>query len=411
MTERTTLQPGGPRGVGEIETPSPVFSNSLRYVGQPLDTRADRPATPRARAVHAQRFLEIVSGRERSLTAAAARAALGVAEGPYALAIALRNWRYDRNSDAVRRVSVPVISVGNLTVGGSGKTPMVKWIARRLRDRGVRVAIVSRGYGAQEGARNDEALELEQALPDVPHLQNPDRVAGATAAIEELDAQAILLDDAFQHRRLARDLDIVLLDATEPFGYGRLLPRGVLREPVASLRRAHVVCLTRADLVDASARESVRRRAQQVAPDAIWCEAAHRPQSLLHANGGRRPLAELAGTRVAAFCGIGNPPAFRRTLGSLGVEVVAWRPFPDHHNYTRDDVEALADEARRARADAILCTHKDLAKVQAGDLGGAVLWAVEIEMDVLAGRESLQAQVDAVTSRLAQEGTGGERSG
>ena len=174
------------------------------------------------------------------------------AEFPYTAAVAYRNRRYDLGRAAIHHVAVPVISVGNLTLGGTGKTPMVKWVARRLLAQGSRVAIVSRGYGAAAGQQNDEARELSQALPEVPHVQNRDRVAGAERAIAEFSAQCILLDDGFQHRRLARDLDIVLLDALEPFGFEHVFPRGTLREPLAGLKRAQAVCLSRADAISAA---------------------------------------------------------------------------------------------------------------------------------------------------------------
>ena len=165
----------------------------------------------------------------------------------YRFAIDRRNNRFENDSDAITKVDVPVISIGNLTTGGTGKTPLVIWLCRQIRQRNRRVAIISRGYGAETSDRktvkpNDEAMELGQRLPDVPHLQNPDRIASATIAIEELETQFIVMDDGFQHRHLHRDLDIVVVDATEPFGYGYLLPRGLLREPVKSLSRASCRC-------------------------------------------------------------------------------------------------------------------------------------------------------------------------
>src|SRR5262249_5942270 len=144
------------------------------------------------------------------------------------------------------RAPVPVVSVGNLTVGGTGKTPCVEYVARFYRQLDRRAAILSRGYGSA-GGHNDEALLLEENLPDVPHLQGADRVALAAAAVEELESEVLILDDGFQHRRLVRDLDVVLVDASNPWGYGYLLPRGLLREPKSSLRRASVVLLTRCD--------------------------------------------------------------------------------------------------------------------------------------------------------------------
>ena len=346
--------------------------------------------------MNAADFHDLISGRRRGLLAAALRGLLAVAEVPYAIAVRIRNWRYDRNSDATTQVEVPVISVGNLTVGGTGKTPMVKWLARRIREQGVRVAILSRGYGAEAGGKNDEALELEQALPDVPHLQNPDRTAAARAAIEELESQALLLDDGFQHRRLGRDLDIVLLDATAPFGYGHLLPRGALRESIAGLRRAGVVCLTRAGSISASDRAGIRDRVSRYAPAAVWCEATHEPHTLLSATGGEQPLENLHGRSIAAFCGIGNPAAFRHTLLEAGGEIVYWREFPDHHNYTASDIANLEQAIGESQADLVVCTHKDLVKVQTESLAERPLLAVVVEIEFLAGEAELYAELDKI---------------
>ncbi|MBL8826727.1 MAG: tetraacyldisaccharide 4'-kinase, partial [Planctomycetaceae bacterium] len=163
-------------------------------------------------------FRSIVSGQARGVGPLLVRSVLALGELPYALAMRWRNWRCDVDPRRVTRVDVPVVSVGNLTLGGTGKTPVVEWVARWFRQHDTRVTIVSRGYGGQHGARNDEALELEERLDDVPHLQNPNRVEVAQLAIEEFECELVLLDDGFQHRRLGRDLDIVLVDALDPFG-------------------------------------------------------------------------------------------------------------------------------------------------------------------------------------------------
>ena len=257
-------------------------------------------------------FRALISGQRRGAQAALLRGLLRAAEMPYTAAVQWRNRQYDRGHKPIERVDVPVISVGNLTLGGTGKTPLVAWLARWFRQRGVRVTIISRGYGAEAGAQNDEALELEQTLPDVPHVQNPDRVAAAKMAIEEFDCQLILLDDAFQHRRIHRDLNIVVVDALEPFGFGHVFPRGALREPLAGLRRSDVVVLSRADLVEPLERERIRSTVAQYAPAAIWLEASHQPEKLLSASGREEALSALAGQPVAAFCGIGNPAGFRQ---------------------------------------------------------------------------------------------------
>ncbi len=335
-------------------------------------------------------FREIVSGRRRGLAASALRGMLRTAETPYTFAVNRRNNRFDTGKIISHRVVVPVISVGNLTLGGTGKTPVVKWIVRWFAERGMNVGIVSRGYGASAGRHNDEAVELAQSLPNVPHVQNPDRVAAAQRAINEHHVQAIVLDDGFQHRRLARDLDIVLLDALEPFGFEHVFPRGTLREPVAGLTRAQVVCLSRADAVSSTERNTIRERVQQFAPHAAWCELAHAPSQLINANGDARALDALMGKRVAAFCGIGNPAGFEHTLAATGCTVAAWRVFADHHRYSDADAAALAAMARARKADMAVCTHKDLVKLQTLDLGGVPLWAVSIDMQFLSGQTEFE---------------------
>jgi tetraacyldisaccharide 4'-kinase len=342
-------------------------------------------------------FRELVSGRRNGLAGAAMRGVLRAGEVPYSLAVRWRNRRYDTSRAAVHRAGVPVISVGNLTLGGTGKTPMVKWLSRWWRQKSVRVAIVSRGYRAAAGQQNDEALELRQSLPDVPHVQGRDRVAAARRARDEFHSELIVLDDGFQHRRLGRDLDIVLLDALEPFGFDHIFPRGTLREPVSGLRRAQAVCLSRADAVSADEREAIRRRVAAVAPQAVWCEAAHAAAALVNAAGKQQPIGAFAGRRVAAFCGIGNPAGFRHTLSAIGCEVAAWRAFADHHAYSPADLDSLSALAGDSRADALVCTEKDLVKLDRTNLGGRPLWAVAIEMQFLAGQ-------DAVEELLARAG-------
>ncbi len=348
-------------------------------------------------------FRELVSGRKTGLAAAALRGLLKIIELPYGWAVRLRNRRYDDRRAEIHHVDVPVICVGNLTLGGTGKTPMVEWIARQLQEAEVRSVIVSRGYRAAEGDLNDEALELELALPGVPHLQNPDRVAGAQAAIAKFGAQSILMDDGFQHRRLARDLDIVLLDATEPFGFEHLFPRGTLREPIEGLSRAQAVVLSRADMLDSPSRDAVRQRVKQLAPEAAWCEVVHRPQTLLSANGAETPLSSLADQRVAAFCGIGNPAGFRHTLDTLGCEVVAWREFPDHHRYTEDDIQSLAQWA--GGIEWVVCTRKDLVKLRDANLGNRRLLALNIRLNFLTGEEALASLVKELFPNLTKEKT------
>jgi len=344
-------------------------------------------------------FREVVSGRRSGLKASILRGLLRAAEIPYSFATRRRNRAFDTGRREVHSVGVPVISVGNLTLGGTGKTPMVLWLARRFRDRGVRIALVSRGYKATSDAGNDEARELEQRLPGVPHLQNPDRVAAARVAVQEFGAQLILLDDAFQHRRIARSLDIVLLDALEPFGFGHVFPRGMLREPLAGLRRADVVVLTRADMVDDVERARIRGIVERHASNIAWAECRHAPQSLISSSATEQPIHSLRGRRVAAFCGIGNPAGFRHTLDECGCSVAAWREFPDHYAYQPTDIEALADWAQGSRAETIICTHKDLVKLAVDQLAGRPLRAITIGMEFLAGQDALESKLNEVLAK------------
>ncbi len=351
----------------------------------------------------AETFREIVTGRRRGPFPAIARFGLSLAELPYRFVVTQRNRRYDEGRCEIQRVPVPVVSVGNLTLGGTGKTPMVAWLARWFREDHVRVAIVSRGYGAGHEATNDEARELESRLPDVPHIQHPDRVKAARIAIEELGSQLILLDDGFQHRRLARDLDLVLIDATEPFGGGRVFPRGLLREPLDGLRRANAVVLTRSHLVSEDRRAEIQQTVHQHAPQAAWIQVSHHPSGLLTASGRHESLKALAGARVAAFCGIGNPMAFQATLVQQGWQVVHFRAFPDHHRFTREDVESITGELGQLNdIQAAVCTHKDLVKLGTDRLGPIPLFAVQIDLTVDSGRSELETQLQQVRSGCAR---------
>jgi tetraacyldisaccharide 4'-kinase len=355
-------------------------------------------------------FRDVVSGRRRGATASSIRGLLALAEVPYTWIVRRRNRRYDSGENGVHRVEVPVISVGNLTLGGTGKSPMVEWIARHLIfpwwENRKKVGIVSRGYRARFGA-NDEAMELAWKLPGVPYVQNPDRLSAARLAIDEFGCDALVLDDAFQHRRLARDLDIVLLDALEPFGFEHVFPRGTLREPVEGLVRANIVALSRADLISAEERESIRDRVATLSPSAEWIEVVHAPSELVAFRdeaiageelGPHKSLETLRGRRVLAFCGLGNPAGFRHTLAACGYETASFREFPDHYQYHQADLDRLAAEARRLNVDAVICTQKDLVKIRCDRLGDKPLWAIRVGIDFLSGREVLQKRLSNVVS-------------
>lgn len=341
-------------------------------------------------------FKRIADGSARGAGPAVARAALRAVSVPYGWAVAARNAAYDAGVLASHSAPIPVISVGNITLGGTGKTPLVAWVARRLASRGHRPAIVSRGYAARPGEVSDEAAELALVVPGTMHVADRDRVAGVRAAAAAAATVAVL-DDGFQHRRLRRDLDIVAIDATDPFGCGQLFPRGLLREPVRGLRRAAAVVLTRATSVDAARRAWIRDRITAAvggaAPPA-WMEAEHRPVGLRTADGRTEPLSLLAGRRVAAFAGIGNPAAFRGTLAGLGADVAAFTSFPDHHAYPPGDLDRLARRMPTG-VDLVVTTLKDLVKIDSPTLGDVPLVALEIALAPLVGAEAVVAAIDA----------------
>ena len=231
-----------------------------------------------------------------------------------------------------------------------------------------------------------------------PNLGGPMR-----QAIEQHASRILLLDDGFQHRRLGRDLDIVLLDALQPYGFSHVFPRGTLREPLSNLARAGVVVLTRSDLVDATERERIRDRVRKQAPSVVWVETCHRPLGLLAADGTRTSLDPLLQAPLAAFCGVGNPDGFRRTLDRCGLAVKLFRAYPDHHAYPPQDVQQLTDWVTSdSGVSAAICTHKDLVKIDRPHLGNVPLWALLIGVQVTRGQEQLERRLEKLLA-LADE--------
>lgn len=351
------------------------------------------------------RLRDLMSGHARGVGPAALRAGLGIASLGYGLGVGWRNRRFDRGI-GVERAGVPVVSVGNLTAGGTGKTPVVALLANHFRRWGVNVAILSRGYKAIEGATegNDEARVLERLCPGVMHLQRADRVGAASEAIARHGAELLILDDGFQHRRLARDLDLVLIDATNPFGYGHLLPRGLMREPIESLRRADVILLTRADAVSVGRKQLIVDAIRQVAPRPPVVEVAFPATELLNDSGERRPVQKLAETPLLAFCGIGNPEGFGATLAAAGLRPAELMVFPDHHHYGAADLARLWRRADACGLAAAVTTLKDLVKIRSDLLPGPTslpLWAVETGCEVTANGAALFARLDSLVGKIA----------
>lgn len=299
------------------------------------------------------------------------RLALRAMASLYGAAIRLRNRHYDRPG-APRRALLPVVSVGNLTVGGTGKTPLVAWLAERCARAGRKPAVVSRGYGGRAGrgplvvsrgdgpvvnaaASGDEPYLLATTLPGVVVVVGSDRHAG-TATAAELGSDLVILDDGFQHRRLHRDVDIVLLDGTDPFGNGRLLPAGPLREPRSSLARADLVLITRSAPDDD--REQLEAVLRSCNPAAPRLRSAHRTVGFF--AGGEHRVERPR--RAFVFCGIGNPGRFRADVEAEGVEVVAFEIRRDHHRYDPGELRRWRSAA--AALDAVLLTtEKDYVRL------------------------------------------------
>jgi tetraacyldisaccharide 4'-kinase len=302
----------------------------------------------------------------------------------YSAAIRTRIGLYKRGLLQVSRLEAPVISIGNITTGGTGKTPLVEWVARSLAREGKNVCILTRGYKranpnqrvvvsdgqrvlASELAAGDEPrLLAENLLGMAAVISDADRFAAGQWAIREIGANVLVLDDGFQHLRLLRDLNIVSIDATNPWGGGKLLPYGRLREPLSSLCRADCIVLTRAEQVRELS--SVKRKVTEITggrPAFVSQMRTSRVKSLLPAFAPDSiPLRESIPRPVAAFCGVGNPDSFFGHLRAEGYELSSARSFPDHHSYDQQALDVLVEEAQRLGARSLITTAKDAIKLR-----------------------------------------------
>ncbi len=311
----------------------------------------------------------------------------------YRVAVGIRNWAYDHRLLPVNQVDAPVIAVGNLTVGGTGKTPIVKWLIEQLSEN-HNVAVVSRGYRKLPGELNDEGLEIARQFPNVLQIQDKDRVVAANQAIQSFrnHAQqqlAILVDDGFQHRRLHRDLNILIVDATAPFGHGYLLPRGLLREPTTSAKRADAVILTRANLISSEQKDSIESQLRQATPAVLWAESHLVCQGWISNTRSTLPLDALRSSKLFSFCGIGNPKGFRLTLENANLNIEHMLPFPDHHHYSHQDIDDIVSAAKLNHCEAIVCTVKDLVKLPKDRDFDVPIYALETKTQMVGGSEGL----------------------
>lgn len=324
----------------------------------------------------------------------------------YGLAVRWRPGLYQWGVLRSFRPKVRTISVGNVTLGGSGKTPVVKYLAGWLRDKGWRVVVLSRGYRRRgkgvevvsDGKQvlvnwcwvGDEPFLLATNLPGVPVVVGADRWAAAKLATHLFAPQVFILDDGFQHLRLKRDLDIVVIDSIDPFGNGRLFPRGNLREPVESLRRAHLFWLTRVD--QARNLNGLREKLKMINPQAKVVESIHMPYSLREINGQIDLTPEaLAGRKIVALSGIARPDSFEDTLLRLGASVMEAIRFPDHHRYSTKDLIEVFNLAKGLGAEMLVTTEKDFVRLPREGVNFELpTYYLKVEVEVLRGLEVLQ---------------------
>ena len=338
-------------------------------------------------------------------------APLWLAEGLFRAGAAARGALYDAGVLPSARAGVPVVSVGNLAVGGAGKTPVALAIAGRLIGAGRKPAVLSRGYGSTRtddrvvadgehvlldaAGGGDEPVLLARRLPGLRVLCGPDRARLAVQAVA-LGADVLLLDDGFQHRRLGRDLDVVVLDASNPWGNGHCLPFGPNREPRSALRRAGLVWLTHADRASSAGLEALRDLSARETGRAP-VESRHAPRDLTDGRLERLfPLAELAGRRVGLLTGVARPDSVRRTVEALGAEVVATFEFPDHQRFTEGMVRDAVEAAGRAGAGLLVTTEKDAVRLPEGVAGDERIRTLRIDAEVVRGGDVLDAALGAV---------------
>ena len=316
----------------------------------------------------------------------------------YGVVMRLRRYAYDMGALRSYDLGMPVVSVGNITVGGTGKTPMVEWIARHLVQTGHRPAILSRGYGAEsETSPHDEALQLERSIPEVPHYMGPDRISSARKAMGA-GADCVVLDDGFQHLRLARRLNLALLDTMDPFGGGHVLPAGKLREPLSALRAADAVVLTRVDAIPRDTLSDLRSRVRKITGNAPLIECMHKPECVSAADGSDVSRPDLlAGKSVGLFCGIGNPEAFLKTVEHLGARIVAAHILPDHFLYSEAAVQKIVKDC--ADVDLVLTTVKDAVKMGALWPGGTPLRVLKVGIAFTEGWERLEGLLSRLWPR------------
>lgn len=326
---------------------------------------------------------------------------------PYGLVVRARNALYDRGWLSKQMLPCPVISVGNLTVGGTGKTPVVIWTVDRLLAKGFRVGVLSRGYRrrsreprivvsdgqtilAGPDEAGDEPYLIASRCPGAVVAVGADRYRLGRWVYDRFPLDYVVLDDGFQHRALHRDVDLLLVDASDPAGLEGLFPVGRLREPLASASRATALLLTRADAAPELQRVLTRIR---TAAERDFQPILIRfiPEAYIDLpSGDRLPMERGAGRVAVIFSGVANAASFRRLLARQGVNIAAEVVFADHHTYTEADIERLRERAKSVRADVFMTTEKDAVKIRPLVRTGEAVWAVRLRTEIMEGRDRLE---------------------
>jgi tetraacyldisaccharide 4'-kinase len=313
---------------------------------------------------------------------------------PYEWGVRIRAILYAINLWKSKRLPCPVISVGNITVGGTGKTPLVITLAKGLMDRGIPVVILSRGYKGKGSSKpwvsdgkaillspeeaGDEPFQMAQTLKGIPVLIGKDRFTNGQLALQRFNMRGVLLDDGYQHLQLHRDLDILLIDAEIGFGDHHVLPRGILREPLEHLQRAHLFILTK--VKDPENCRPLEKILREIHPFSPVFHSHYEPQGLISSDGEWVGLQELKGKKALAVSGIANPAYFSFLLRKCGIEIVREIIFPDHHRFTSEDLITIAKESKEA--DCIVTTEKDIVKLGKMKIVRSPLLALRIEMKI-----------------------------
>ena len=375
-----------------------------------------------------QYFLEVISGRRRKWYDRLLTDVLFIASRFYRMAVQFRIWMYDKRVIRNHALGCLVVSIGNLSCGGTGKTPVVEVFARTLSAKGRRVAILSRGYRSRKrtfreklvqafrqrkmeappkvvsDGRNlllnseyagDEPYMLASNLPQVAVVVDKDRVKSGIYAIDHFQSDVIILDDGFQYLMLKPHINIVLVDATDPFSNGHVLPRGVLREPIKNIRRADYIFLTKSD--GSHRIGHIKRFIRRHTRRAEIIECCHRPRHLVRVGTGEiLPLETLRGAKVAALSAIARPDSFERFLEQLGAELTAKDHFADHHRYTQQEIIDFVNLSKAAGAEMIVTTEKDAVRIPRLDRCDVPICFLRIEIDILSGRESFDQCISRI---------------